>query len=213
MPTPMAAVVRKELGFLRVLTLALARRTEAQQPGDIRFGYGSGFRKVLLSVALVPLAAGSTVIGLASSTPWIIVGSILLYVALLTTAVGLASKVRPHVLRGDSLLVRWGLHQELEVPVGSVGSIEVERPQRSRRRGDSAPDRFAIPAAGRQRVVLGLAVPIAVPTSFGRRRYAKTVLLPVDDASSVLLAIQAGLEFGIGHLTTDGTAASPKESG
>ena len=117
MPTPMAAMVRKELGFLRVFALVLARRTQEERPGDIPLGYGHVSRRVLLSVALVPLGAGTTVlVGLASSTTWIVLGSILLYAAVLTAAVGLASKVRPHVLRGDSLLVRWGLHQELAAP-------------------------------------------------------------------------------------------------
>lgn len=198
MPTPMAVMVRKELSFIRVLALALVRRTEGARPGDVPLGYGAVSRKALLGLALVLLGAGTTLLmGLASSVPWFVLGIILVYASVLTATVGLASKVRPYVLRGDVLLVRWGLHQELEVPLGSVRSIDAKRPQRGRRRADKEADCFSVPTSGRELVVIRLDEPIAVPTRLGRQMLAQTILLPVDEGSLSAAAITTQLGFGL----------------
>jgi hypothetical protein len=198
MPAPMAGLVRKELSFVRVLGLALARRSEGARPGDVPLAYGAVSRKALLGLALVLLAAGTTLLtGLASGVPWFVLGIILVYASVLTTAVGLASNVRPHVLRGEVLLVKWGLHQELEVPLGSVRSIAVERAQRARRRPDPDANCFPVPASGRELVVIGLDEPIAVPTRLGRQKLAQTILLPVDEGSLSAAAITTQLGFAL----------------
>ena len=203
MPTPMAGMVRKELSFIRVLALALFRRTEGPQPGDVRLGYGAVSRKALLSLSLLLLAAGTTLlIGFASGVPWIVLGFILLYAALLTAAVGTASKVRPHVLRDGTLLVKWGLHHELAVPLASVSSIGMERPKRVRRAG-LARDLFAVPGSGRELVVIRLDEPVAVSTRLGRQRLAETILLPVDEGSPAAAAITTQLAVGVEGLAAD----------
>jgi hypothetical protein len=191
MPTPMAGMVRKELSLVRVLALAVGRRTEGARPDDVVLGYGAVARKALLGSALLLLAAGTTLlIGLAPSVPWIALGCTLLYGAVLTAAVGVASKVRPHVLRGDILLVRWGLHRELAVPLVSAGSVCADRPTRGMRSGKTS-DGFPVPGSGRERVVLQLDEPVAVPARLGRQRLVKTITIPVDEGGPAAAAITA----------------------
>jgi hypothetical protein len=212
MPPPMAVMVGKELSFIRVLALALVRRSEGARSGDVPLGYGAVSRKALLGLALVLLGAGTTLLmGLASGVPWFVLGIILVYASVLTAAVGLASKVRPYVLRGDVLLVRWGLHQELEVPLGSVRSIDAERPQRGRGRADTEADCFSVPTSGRELVAIRLDEPIAVPTRLGRQMLAQTFLLPVDEGSLSAAAITTQLGFGVEGLAGHGAAPAPHE--
>jgi hypothetical protein len=213
MPTPMAVIVRKELSFIRVLGLALARRTEGARTGDVPLGYGAMCRKVLLGLALVLLGVGTTLLtGLASGVPWFVLGIILVYVSVLTATVGLASKVRPHVLRGDVLLVRWGLHQELEVPLGTVASIDAERPQRGRKHADTEADYFSVPTSGRELVAIWLDEPITVPTRLGRHMLTRTILLPVDDGRLSAAAITTQLGFGVERRAGQGAAPPPPQS-
>jgi hypothetical protein len=192
MPPSMGQVVRKEVAFLRVLALALAFRTERARPGDVPLVYGGSSRKALLGVALLLLAAATSVlVGLGSGLPGRVLGILLLYAAVLTTAVGLASKVRPHVLRDGYLLVRWGLHHELALPLGSVRAIDLGGRQRGRRRAEAASDEFTVPASGRDLVVVRLGEPVAAPTRLGHQRLAQTILLPVDEAAHAAVAIAA----------------------
>ncbi|MGV9882244.1 hypothetical protein [Streptomyces sp. NPDC003006] len=187
MPEPMAAMVRRELSVLRVLALVLLRRTERPRPGDLQMPYGSASRKALIGVAALLLAAGLVVLmTLASGVLRIVLGVILLYAALLTATMGLAGGVRPHLLRAESLIVRWGLHHELEIPLSTVRSITLEQPAQGQPREGATSDRFIVPASGREQVTVLCEEPVEVPIRWGARRPARTIVVPVDDAKSML---------------------------
>ncbi|AZM57361.1 hypothetical protein DMA15_36385 [Streptomyces sp. WAC 01529] len=190
MPEPMAAMVRRELSVVRVLTLVLLRRTERPRPGDLPLSYGSASRKALVGTAALLLVAGvSALLSLAPGVPRIVLGVVLLYAALLTATMGLAAGVRPHLLRADGLVVRWGLHHELEIPLATVRSITLEQPARGRPKDDITSDRFTVPASGREQVAVVCEEPVEVPARWGARRPAQTIVVPVDDSKAVLAYI------------------------
>ncbi|MET8681014.1 hypothetical protein ABZW18_26390 [Streptomyces sp. NPDC004647] len=196
MPPPMAGLVRREMSIFRVIALAVARRTERQQPGDVPLKYGRAGRRALAITAVLLAAAGILVLAMVSHTlTRYLVGIVLLYSALLTAALASASTVRPHLRRGDDLHLRWGLHHELVVPVETVREVGIE-PAKTPRQRPSAPEIFAVPCPGREELVLHFTEPIEVPTRLGSQRPATSIVLPLDNSEAACEAISRAMEEG-----------------
>ncbi|MEU1131055.1 hypothetical protein ABZ383_14525 [Streptomyces sp. NPDC005900] len=184
LPPPMAELVRREMSIFRVIALAAARRTERSRLGGIPLGYGRDGRRVSTVLAVLLATAGAVVLATVSPTlPRYVVGVPLLYGALLTAAMAAASSTRPHVSHGGALRLRWGLHQELVVPIETLEEVRAE-PSKSASGQDGTPDVFLVPCQGRGALVLRLASPVEVPTRLGSRRPAMTVVAPVDAAEA-----------------------------
>ncbi|MFE7531313.1 hypothetical protein ACFU7Y_37245 [Kitasatospora sp. NPDC057542] len=192
MPDQLAGLVRRELSVLRVLALALSGRTERARPGDVRLAYGGAARAVTVGAAVLLLASGLAV--LLAGPPgagWLVAGALLVYGAVVLLALGLASRARPHVLRADRLLVRWGMYQELEIPLGAVRRLDKVARAPGRPERDGAGDRFVVPGAGREALTVELGEPVEVAGRWGVKRPVMSVLLPVDDAGAAVRSVAA----------------------
>ncbi|MFF8643302.1 hypothetical protein [Streptomyces sp. NPDC015345] len=194
LPPPMAELVRREMSIFRVVALFMVRQTEQSRLGGTLLRYGRDGRRMFTIVAVLLAVAGAVALATVSpALPRYVVGVPLLYGALLTTAMAAASSTRPHVSHGDCLRLRWGLHQELVVPVETLEEVRAEQPKPTPDQG-SAPDVFLVPCQGREALVLHLASPVEVPTRLGSRRPATTVVAPVDDAETAREVIARAME-------------------
>lgn len=95
-----------------------------------------------------------------------------------------ASRVRPHLLGQERLLLRWGIHEQLSVPVPQMCSVT---------RGAAPPGTdtpFTVPGTGKGSVTVSLYRPLHVlndqPSS---SITADHITFPVDDEGRVLEVI------------------------
>jgi hypothetical protein len=195
LPAQLVGLVAGELGFVRVLVLAVLGRTDSAGPQDVALGYGRSSRRALVGAALLlAVAAGAALlVAPPGLVRWVLVLG-LGYPSVATAVISQVGRVRPHLVRSSTLLVRWGLHQDVSVDLRSIRSVREGEPGARQGRDHLV----RIPGGRGRTVTVQLADPVAVPTRWGAPRPATHIALPVDDPQSAVAAIAT-------HLVTDPT--------
>lgn len=198
LPPVVADLVRRELAVLGVLALGVLHRRQVD-PGDVVVGRGRAAARRLLPSGTALLVSGAVVLGARAPGGWVwaVTGAVLAHLGALAVAFGLSGTVRPHVLRGRTLIVRWGLRGEVVVPLASVAGVCPEGSDPGTAGGGGGRftvpggGRFTVPGGGRARVLITLGVPVDVGTGIGPTRSARTLDVPVDDLPEALMHLRA----------------------
>ncbi|WP_328708571.1 hypothetical protein [Microbispora hainanensis] len=186
-PPPIANAVRIEFSVVKIIFLGLIGRREGMRLGDEMVPYGKVAVRALLTVSATLVLGGVAVLAFISqSVVRYVAGGLLIYLSILTGAVGLAGKVRPHLLNRQHLIIRWGVHQEVCVSLSEIVDARGEegdiRLSRSHASGE-----FVVPGVGgRPHVVLQLANDVDFPVRRGRTLRARVIRLPVDEAATTV---------------------------
>ncbi|MGX8910315.1 hypothetical protein ACR820_34830 [Streptomyces netropsis] len=102
----------------------------------------------------------------------------LLYAAAAAWAV--AGRVRRHGVRGGCVVLRWGLHHTVEIPLAVVERSGVADWAGQRSSGS----RFVLPGRAAGALVLHLGSPVEVPARMGALRPVTTITIPLSDAAA-----------------------------
>ncbi|MFB6818605.1 hypothetical protein ACFCV8_29105 [Streptomyces sp. NPDC056347] len=184
-PPPIAEMVRHEVSVWGILALAVTFRTQAR-PGDRRLGR-VGFVRQAGVLAAVLVAGGVSLPVLAGVSPFTVVGTVvLLYAAAAATAFATAGRVRPHTLGREDVVLRWGLHHSVRIPLAGISRVEVA--------GQPGPgadeDRFTVPGREPGVLALHLEEPVEAPVRMGVLRPVTSVLVPLADAGAALALVE-----------------------
>ncbi len=184
LPPPVAEMVRHEVSVWGILALALAFRTQAQ-PGDTRLGrVGSGGPAAAVAVLLA--AAGvSLLVGVAVIPLTIVGGIVLLYAAAAAAAFALAGRVRPHTVTTVRIVLRWGTHQSMDIPLETVTGVETATASEAA----PSPSGFRVPGRAPETLVLQLDQPAQAPARMGITRLVTSIVVPLSDARAARAAV------------------------
>ncbi|WP_157936838.1 hypothetical protein [Geodermatophilus chilensis] len=182
-PPVVLRLARAEAGVLRALWWAVRRRADVG-PGDVPLPYAGRFRLVL--VALTVLGALETVV-VHVLLPWETARGVLLAVSLYALVwvlgSGLSMFQRPHLLRDDELVLRFGHLRTVAVPLAGLvavrRSVEAEHKKVLSRDGD----RLVLSVMGDTDVELRFDPPVHVD---GQDEPVARVAFWVDDPQAVV---------------------------
>ncbi|WP_369388858.1 hypothetical protein AB5J72_15645 [Streptomyces sp. CG1] len=104
---------------------------------------------------------------------------------LLVIGLHAACVVRPHVLTGEALRVRYGAHVDLRIPLDAITAVR--RETRSTHR--PAQGALDLAVGSQTSVTLELAEPVTHLTLLGRRKDVSVVRLHADDPGGVVRAL------------------------
>ncbi|MFD7234902.1 hypothetical protein ACFWAT_06260 [Streptomyces syringium] len=190
-PPPVAQAVRQELSVWGILARAVTFRTE-QGPGEIPLGRAPGPGRAPAAGAVVLGAGAAGLPAWLGTAPLILAGAlVLLYAAAAAAAWAVAGRVRRHGVRGGCVVLRWGLHHTVEIPLAVVERSGVADPAGQRSSGS----RFVLPGRAAGALVLHLGSPVEVPARMGVLRPVTTITVPLHDAAAArttLLGHSAG---------------------
>lgn len=180
-------LARHEVRLLVSLALWMARRTH-QTAGRTAFGYARGQGPVMFGFAFVCVVETLTMSVLLRDLPAVHHPILVLDVYTIVFVAGLhaANVVRPHVLDGDELRIRRGVHVDLRIPIRYITDVRREL-RASHTRADGQLD---LPVGSQTSLTLQLAQPVVHFTFLGRRRDIHTVRFHTDDADSLVHAIK-----------------------
>ncbi|MFE1029278.1 hypothetical protein ACFW5I_32795 [Streptomyces sp. NPDC058818] len=184
LPPPVAQMVRHELSVWGILALAVTFRTQAQ-PGDTRLGrVGIGGPAAALAVLLA--AAGVSLLVGVAVIPLTLVGSIaLLYAAAAAAAFALTGRVRPHTVTTERIVLRWGTHQSMDIPLKTMAGVETAATSEA----VPSPSGFRVPGRAPEALVLQLGEPAQAPVRMGITRPVTSVVVPLSDARTARAAV------------------------
>ncbi|MFF5402639.1 hypothetical protein ACFY8K_12200 [Streptomyces misionensis] len=185
----MRAVHRLVLHEARVfgsLALWMGRRSQGTAGGRA-FGYARGQGSTLLGLAFVCVI--ETVGVAAMLRDWPAAHHVMLvldvYTVLLVLGLHAAGVVRPHVLTGDALRVRYGVRVDVRIPLGAIGAVRRE----TRMTHAYAAGELDLPVGSQTSVTLELAEPVPYVTLLGRRKEVRVVRLHADDPGTLVRAL------------------------
>ncbi|GGV14335.1 hypothetical protein GCM10010293_06520 [Streptomyces griseoflavus] len=184
------ALARHEARLMVSLALWLVRRTHGTGGGGTAFGYARGQTAVMFGfafVCVVETVAMSVLLG-----DWPVVHAVVLfldvYTVVFVVALHAASVVRPHVVDGEALRVRRGVHVDLRIPVERIGAV-----RRELRMTHEAADGVLDLAVGSQtNVAVELNEAVTHVNLFGGRREVRVVRFHADDPDGLVRALAAG---------------------
>lgn len=182
LPPPIAEMVRHELSVWGILARAATFRTQAR-PGETRLGrVGVGALPAAMTVLLA--AGGASLVTGVGVNAFTLVGGLLLeYGAAAAAAFALAGRVRPHTVGEGRIVLRWGTHQGVDIPLESVTGVETA--------SAAAPSesQFRVPGRAAEALVLRLSKPVEVPARLGIMRPVTTVVVPVSNGAAARAAV------------------------
>lgn len=179
-PPPVAQAVRQELSVWGILARAVTFHTE-QGPGEIPLGRGPGPGWAPAAGAVVLAAGAAGLPAWLGMAPVILAGAlVLLYAAAAAAAWAVAGRVRPHGVRGGCVVLRWGLHHMVEIPLAVVERSGVADSAGQRSSGS----RFVLPGRAAGALVLHLGSPVEVPARMGASRPVTAITVPLHDAAA-----------------------------
>ncbi|MFF5126717.1 hypothetical protein ACFY41_07210 [Streptomyces syringium] len=181
-PRPVAGAVRQELSVWAVLARAVTFRAE-QGPGEVLLARpGSGRAGAAGAAGAVGGAAGAAALPAWLGTgPLVLAGAlVLLYAAAVAAACAVAGRVRPHGVRGGCVVLRWGLHHTVEIPLAVVERAGVAGAAGQRSSGSC----FVLPGRAARALVLHLGCPVDVPARMGVLRPVTTIAVPLPDPAA-----------------------------
>ncbi|MEU2714800.1 hypothetical protein [Streptomyces sp. NPDC007205] len=108
-----------------------------------------------------------------------------IYTVLLVVGLHAACAVRPHVLTGEALRVRYGVHVDLRIPLGAIRAVHRETQMTHR----PAADVLDLAIGSQTSVRLELAEPVTHRSLLGRPRRVHTVRLHADDPGTLVQAL------------------------
>ncbi|MFF8727656.1 hypothetical protein ACF073_14345 [Streptomyces sp. NPDC015171] len=184
--TTVCRLARHELRLLGSLALWLARRTQGTGGGQA-FGYARGQGAMLLGLAFVCLVETVGVAVVLRGVP--VAHEVMLvldiYTVLFVLGLHAACVVRPHVLTGDELRVRYGAHVDLRIPLTAIAAVRRE----TRFTHEAAPDTLDLAVGSQTSVTVALCEPVEHTGLFGRRRRVGVVRLYAEDAGALVRAL------------------------
>ncbi|WP_460064987.1 hypothetical protein [Streptomyces sp. YKOK-I1] len=195
-------VVVQEIRLLVSLVLWVARRLHGVGDGRA-FGYARGQGAVMAGFGFVCVVETFTMSVLLREWPTAHRVVLVLDVYTLLFVVGLyaATAVRPHVLYGDELRVRYAGHVDLRIPLERIAAVRRERAHPHER----ADGELNLAVGSQTSLTLELTEPVAHFTLLGRRRDITLVRLHADDADSL---VQAVVQAVVHALTRERNAPS-----
>ncbi|MGW2487523.1 hypothetical protein ACWCV9_09910 [Streptomyces sp. NPDC001606] len=175
-----------EIRLYASLALWLARRTQGTAAGRA-FGYARGQGATMAGLAFVCVVEAVGVAVMLRDWPAAHDAMLVLdvYTVLLVAGVHAACVVRPHVLTGEALRVRYGVHVDLRIPLAAITAVR--RETRTTHRPDD--DALDLAVGSRTSVTLELAEPVRHLSFLGRRRDVRVVRLHADDPGALVQAL------------------------
>ncbi|MFI1052225.1 hypothetical protein ACH4U3_42030 [Streptomyces griseoruber] len=184
-------LIRHEIRLLVSLALWAGRRLHGVGDGRA-FGYARGQGAVMAGFGFVCLVETFTMSVLLRDRPTAhrVVLVLDLYTLLFLGGLYAAMAVRPHVLYGDELRVRYAGHVDLRIPLERIAAVRRERVHTHGR----ADGELNLAVGSQTSLTLELTEPVAHFTLLGGRRYLTLVRLHADDADSLVQALTQALE-------------------
>ncbi|MFJ3861892.1 hypothetical protein ACIPRL_37475 [Streptomyces sp. NPDC090085] len=185
LPPPIAEMVRHELSVWGILARAATFRTQAGR-GETLLGRNT--IGALPAATAVLLAAGgvSLVVGVGANAFTLVSGILLEYGAAAAAAFALAGRVRPHTVGAGRIVLRWGTHQGVCIPLESVTGVEIAPLPEAAAPSESS---FRVPGRAADALVLQLGEPVEVPARLGIMRPVTTVVVPVSNGVAARAAV------------------------
>ncbi|OLZ69379.1 hypothetical protein AV521_17780 [Streptomyces sp. IMTB 2501] len=179
-------VARHEGRVCVSLALWLARRAQGTAGGRA-FGYarGQGATMVALVFVCVVETVGVSVLLRDMPTADDVLLVLDVYTVLLVIGLHAACVVRPHVLTGDALRVRYGAHVDLRIPLDAISAVRRE----TRSTHEPAPGALDLAVGSQTSLTLELAEPVVHLTLLGRRKDVSVVRLHADDPGGLVQAL------------------------
>ncbi|OIK26731.1 hypothetical protein [Streptomyces malaysiense] len=172
-------------------SLALWVGRRRQGVGDGReFGYARGQGATLLGLAFVCVVETVGVSAMLRDWPAAHDAMLVLdiYTVLLVLGLHAAGVVRPHVLTGDSLRVRYGVRVDVRIPLDAVGAVRRE----TRMTHERAEGELDLPVGSQTTVTVELDRPVHYFTPLGRRKDVRVVRLYADEPAALVGALKRG---------------------
>ncbi|MGW3205387.1 hypothetical protein [Streptomyces sp. NPDC001135] len=175
-----------EMRLWTSLALWLARRTDGTAGGR-GFGYMRGQGATMWGLAFVCVVETIGVSAMLRDMPTAHDVLLVLDVYTVLFVVGLhaACVVRPHVLTGEALRVRYGVHVDLRIPLGAITAVHRET-RMTHRPANGVLD---LAIGSQTSVRLELAEPVTHRSLLGRPRQVNTVRLHADDPGTLVRAL------------------------
>ncbi|MFH8340806.1 hypothetical protein [Streptomyces sp. AM6-12] len=176
-------LVLHEARVLGSLALWVGRRRQGVEGGR-EFGYARGQGATLLGLAFVCVV--ETIGVSVMLRDWPLAHDVMLvldvYTVLLVLGLHAAGVVRPHVLTGDALRVRYGVHVDVRIPLDAISSVRRE----TRTTHERAEGELDLPVGAQTSVTVELAAPVEYVTLLGRRKDVRVVRLYTDEPTALV---------------------------
>lgn len=171
------------------LLLWVGRRRQGVDGGR-EFGYARGQGATLLGLAFVCVV--ETVGVSLMLRDWPTAHDVMLvldvYTVLLVLGLHAAGVVRPHVLTGDTLRVRYGAHVDVRIPLAAIRAVRRE----TRMTHERAEGELDLVVGSQTSVTIELDEPVGYSTLLGRRRDVRVVRLYADEPAALMGALTRG---------------------
>jgi hypothetical protein len=192
-PPAVTALAAAELGLWRALWWAVRRRRDVG-PDDRPLPYADRF--ALVTGAVVCLGALEVGVVHVLTARWPLLRWALfalgVYALLWMVSFGLSLRQRPHLLRTDELVLRFGHFRAIRVPLGGLRGVATVVVAGHRRSVVLEGDRLALPVMSDTNVELRFDPPVAVEVK-GRMHDLGRIAFYADDPRSAVALLRAGV--------------------
>ena len=196
-PAPARRALEFEAKGAMSVLLWLLRRRDRVPPGATALPYAREQWPMLLVVVGVLAVEGAVADVLlavfdAATAIRVVVFVLHVYTIWLTLVVGASCTVRPHVVTGEVLRVRYGVFLDLTVPRSLITAVRLAHRYDEPRAVGVEGDRLAVAVGSRTNVVVELAEPVTVVRPLGSRAEVTEIRFFTAEPGRAVAALSAG---------------------
>ncbi|MFI5952186.1 hypothetical protein [Cryptosporangium sp. NPDC051539] len=197
--------------FVRWVT---RRGPHGARPGETTVAYAAGQTAILFGLLFASVV--ETVV-LALIIPWPIVHAVTLVLDVwgvyFVIALHASCVVRPHVVAGGSLRLRYGALLDVRIPAGSIAAVRAQRKYVGSKFGAPDDDGVAcVAVAGETTVLVELSTPVRFVRVLGAPAEASAFRFYADDSSAAVAAITAVMAAADRRVTAEALDATNPEA-
>ncbi len=196
-PEPARRALEFEMRGTASVALWLLRRRDGVPPGATALPY-AGEQWPMLLVLIGAMAVEGVVVEVllaafdVATAIRVVVIVLHLYTIWLLLAAGASCAVRPHVVTGDTLRIRYGVFFDVSVPRALITSVRLAHRHDEPRVVAVADGGLAVAVSSRTNVELKLAEPITVVRPLGARAEVTSIRFFTADPALAVTALSAG---------------------